>query len=106
LHSSNRQAHTKALSDSILVEHTLYASIIYSLSTVQLLPLKRCMLYVLNIVGQQDSDGDSANNTSSSSKKPMKYKDVVRAQVLAADTAEDAISSDEEGGASRYDNGE
>jgi hypothetical protein len=105
LHSSNKQAHTKALSDSILVEHTLYASIIYSLSTVQLLTLDM-MLYVLDIVGQQDSDGDSANNTSSSSKKPMKYKDVVRAQVLAADTAEDAISSDEEGGASRYDNGE
>jgi hypothetical protein len=58
------------------------------------------MLYALHTVCQQESDGDSANN-SSSSKKPMKYKDVVRAQVLAADTAEDAISSDEEGGANR-----
>ena len=49
----------------------------------------------------QDSDGDNANSSSSTNKKPMKYKDVVRAQVLAADTAEDAISSDEEGGTNR-----
>eukprot|EP00953_Heterococcus_sp_UTEX-ZZ885_P023852 13087-Heterococcus_DN1.PRE.3 len=79
--------------------------ITYSLRAVQLLTLKRCMLYVLDTVCQQDSDGDSGNNTSRSNKKPMKYKDVVRAQVLAADTAEDAISSDEEGGANRYANG-
>ncbi|CAM9195999.1 unnamed protein product, partial [Scytosiphon promiscuus] len=43
-----------------------------------------------------DDDDDDEPGNKKKTKKPMRYKDVVREQILHAETAEDAISSDED----------
>ncbi len=59
---------------------------------------------------EEEEEGGGGGSGKKKRKKPMRYKDVVREQILHAETAEDAISSDEDGDGdgnrgSRNDNG-
>lgn len=48
------------------------------------------------LTASQDDNDDDDNTGSKKSEKRMRYKDVVREQILQAQTAEDAISSDDD----------